>query len=111
MRLAAMRQAIDGVGRNVLPPLLMSIRTGPLLEPLWPVSLRLIIDNWGYFTDRQKADMKAYVGTIWRHSPDQRVFASTINNPVDELIIRNLLPDEPDAQEKLTKWILAYPKN
>lgn len=111
MRLAAMRQAIDGVGRNVLPPLLMSIKTGPLLEQLWPVSLRLIVDNWGYFTDGQKADMKAYVGTIWRHSPDRRVFATIINNPIDELIIRNLLPDEPGAQEKLTKWILMYPKS
>lgn len=110
MRLAAMRQAIDGPGRNVLPPLLMSIRTGPLLEPLWPVSLRLIVDNWGYFSDEQKADMKAYVATIWRHT-DQRMFATTINNPVDELIIRNLLKDEPGAQETLTKWILVYPKN
>lgn len=110
LRLAAMRQAIDGPGRNVVPPLLMSIKTGPWLEPVWPVRLRLIVDNWGYLTDEQKTDMTAYMAKVWRHAPDQRFFALTINNPVDELIIRNLLRDEPGAQERLTKWILMYPK-
>lgn len=110
MRFAAMKQAIDGPSRGVIPPLLMSIDTGPWLEPVWPVRLRLIVDNWGYFTDGQKDQMKTYVSTVWRHAPDQRFFAWDVNNPVDELIIRNLLRDEPGAQEALTKWILQYQK-
>jgi hypothetical protein len=110
LRLAATRQGLDGPSREIIPPLLMSIQTGPWIEPMWPVRLRLIVDNWGYFTDAQKDEMQIYVGEMWKHAPDQRFFAFNINNPVDELITRNLLRDQPGAQEILTKWILAYKK-
>jgi hypothetical protein len=110
LRLAATRQGLDGPSREVIPPLLMSIQTGPWIEPVWPVRLRLIVDNWGYFTDVQKEEMQAYVVELWKHASDQRFFAFNINNPVDELIIRNLLRDQSGAQESLTKWILVYKK-
>jgi hypothetical protein len=44
---------------------------------------------------------------MWRRSRDPRFFAQNVLNPVDELIIRNLLRDEPGAQEQLTIWILT----
>jgi hypothetical protein len=110
MRLAATRQALDGPSQEVIPFLLMSIQTGPWIEPMWPVRLRLVVDNWGYFTDAQKVEMRAYVAEIWKHAPDRRFFALVVNNQVDELIVRNLLGDRPDAQEELTKWILTYKK-
>jgi len=109
-RLAATLQALNGPSRDIIPPLLMSIQTGPWIEPIWPVRLRLIVDNWGYFSDAQKQEMQRYVVEMWKHSSDQRFFAFTVNNPVDELIIRNLLRDQPGAQEALTKWILTYSK-
>lgn len=110
LRLATVRQGLDGPSREVLPPLLMSIQTGPWIEPMWSVRLRLIIDNWGYFTDEQKEEMQAYVVEMWKHASDRRFFAFNVNNPVDELIVRNLLRDQPGAQEVLTKWILTYKK-
>ncbi len=109
-RLAATLQALNGPSRDIIPPLLMSIQTGPWIEPIWPVRLRLIVDNWGYFSDAQKQEMQSYVVEMWKHSSDRRFFAFTVNNPVDELIIRNLLRDQPGAQEALTKWILTYSK-
>jgi hypothetical protein len=33
-----------------------------------------------------------------------------ISAPSDELIIRYFLRNEPNAQEELTKWIVAYRK-
>ena len=110
LRLAATRQALDGPSREIIPFLQMSIQTGPWIEPMWPVRLRLIIDSWGYFTDAQKAEMQAYVAEMWKHAPDRRFFAYVVNNPVDELIVRNLLRDQSGAQEVLTKWILTYKK-
>jgi len=109
-RLAATLQALNGASRDILPPLLMSIQTGPWIEPLWPVRLRMIVDNWGYFGDAQKAEMQTHVVEMWKHSSQRIIFANTINNPVDEVIIRNLLRDQPGAQEELTKWILLYHK-
>lgn len=111
LRLAVLRESIDGPDRSVLPPLFMSIKTGPNIEPIWRVTLHLVVNNWAYFTDAQKAEMQAYAATMWRYSSDRRMFATTINNPIDELIIRNLLKDVPGAQEMLTKWILLYPKS
>jgi hypothetical protein len=110
MRLAATRQNLDGAARDVVLPLLKSIETGPWIEPMFPVRLRLILDNWGYFTETQKSDMGKYIVEMWRHAQDLRFFAIYIDNPLDEIIIRNLLKDEAGAQELLTKWILTYKK-
>jgi hypothetical protein len=110
LRLATTRQALDAPSVDVVPPLMMSIKTGPWIEPMFPVRLRLIIDNWGYLTDAQKAEMQAYAGDMWKHAGDRRFFALVVNNPVDELIVRNLLRDQPGAQEEMTKWILTNKK-
>lgn len=111
LRLAVMREAIDGPGRNVLTPFFMSLETGRNIEPIWRVTLHVIVNNWAYFSDAQKAELQAYVTTMWRYTSDQHMFATTINNPIDELIIRNLLKDVPGAQENLTKWILLNQKS
>jgi hypothetical protein len=107
LRLAAVKQGLDGPSRDVVGPLMMSIQTGPWIENAFPVRLRLIVDNWGYFTDAQKAELQKYTSGMWRYARDPRFFGNTVQNPVDELIIRSLLRDEPDAQEKLTIWILT----
>jgi hypothetical protein len=107
MQLASVRQALDGPSRNVIAPLMMSIQTGPWLEYLFYPRLRVIVDNWGYFTDEQKAEIQTYASGMWRNARNNRFFGNNISNPIDELIIRNLLRDEPGAQEKLTTWILT----
>lgn len=110
LRLAAMREALDGPSRDVIRLLNMSIRTGPWLLPVWPTRLRLILDNWAYYDDQQKSEVQAYVVDMWRHTDDRRFFAWTVHDPVDELIIRSLLRGEPGAQEVMTQWLLQYRK-
>ena len=107
LRLATTRQSVDGPSRDVVAPLMMSIKTGPWLEAAFFSRLRLIADNWAYFTDEQKDEVRSATSGMWRRARDQRFFAWIILNPVDELIIRNLLRDEPGAQELLTTWILT----
>lgn len=107
LRLATTRQALDGPSRDVVAPLMMSIKTGPWLEAAFFSRLRLIVDNWAYFADEQKDEVRSATSGMWRRTRDQRFFAWIILNPVDELIIRNLLRDEPGAQEQLTTWILT----
>ena len=107
LRLATTSQALDGPSRAVIGPLMMSIKTGPWLEAAFFSRLRLIVDNWAYFSDEQKAEVRSAASGMWRRSQDPRYFAWNVLNPVDELIIRNLLRDEPGAQERLTVWILT----
>ena len=107
LRLATTRQSLDGPSRAVVGPLMMSIKTGPWLEGAFSARLRLIVDNWAYFSDEQKVEVRSATSGMWQRSHDQRYFAWNVFNPVDELIIRNLLKDEPGAQEKLTAWILT----
>lgn len=107
LRLAATREGIDGPSREIIAPLEMSIETGRWMEPAFYVRLRLIVDNWAYFTDAEKDGLQKYVSGMWRYANDRRFFGTSIVNPVDEVIIRNLLRDQPGAQEMLTKWILA----
>jgi len=110
LRLAAMREMLDGPSREVIALLEMSIRTGPWIAPVWPTRLRLFLDNWAYYTDDQKAALKTYISTMWRDKHEQYMFGSVVHDPVDELILRSLLRDEPGAQEELSKWILRYQK-
>lgn len=107
LRLAVVRQVLDGPSRDVVAPLLMSIRTAPMLSWIWPARLRIIIDNWGYLTDEQREVMRDNVVKSWRHTGDRRIFGWAIREPVDEMIVRFFLRNEPGAQEELTKWILA----
>ncbi len=107
LRLATSRQGLDGPSRDVIAPLMMSIKTGPWIEPAFSVRLRLIVDNWAYFSEAQKAEVQAYASAMWRNARDPRFFGVNILSPIDEIIIRNLLRDEPGAQEKLTIWILT----
>src|SRR5471032_692515 len=107
LRLATTRQGLDGPSRDVVGPLMMAIKTGPWLEGAFSARLRLIVDNWAYFSDEQKVEIRSATSGMWRRSHDQRYFAWNVFNPVDELIIRNLLRDEPGAQEQLTTWILT----
>jgi hypothetical protein len=110
LRLAAMHEALDGPSREVVALLDMSIKTGPWISPVWPTRLRLILDNWAYYTDEQKAGVKAYVSAMWRDEHEQYMFGQVVHGPVDELILRSLLRDELGAQEGLSRWILPYQK-
>jgi hypothetical protein len=105
LRLAIARQAIDGVGRDVVPPLLMSIDVAPMFSPIWEVRLRVILDNWGYFNEEQRAKIQSYVVATWRASTDRLWFGRVVRDAVDELILRQLLRGEPGGLEELTKWI------
>lgn len=107
LRLATIIEVRDGPSRAVIPPLMMSIKTGPWLEAAFFSRVRLIIDNWAYFSDEQRTEIQSAVTGMWQRSRDQRYFAWLVSNPVDELIVRSLLRDEPGAQEKLTVWILT----
>ena len=66
-----MRPALDGSPRSVLPPLMMSIETAPLNPFVWPGTVRAILDNWAYFSDEQRDQLRTYVSTTWRRSPDK----------------------------------------
>ncbi len=105
LRLAITRQAIDGAGRSVVPPLMMSIDTSPMFFPVWETRLRVILDNWGYFTEEQRERIRTYVIGTWRHSDDRLWFGRIVRDPIDELILRHLLRGEPGASGELTRWI------
>jgi len=109
LRLAGVRQLLDGPSQAAVAPLLMSIETAPMMAPIWPARLRLILDNRAAFTPEQREAVSAYVATTWRLSPDRRWFGEAIRSPVDELFVRYFVRNEPGAQEALTK-LLAVPK-
>jgi hypothetical protein len=110
-QLAAARQAIGGPSAKAVAALMMSIDTAPMMEALWPSRLRLILDNWQFFTPKERERIAAYVVTTWRQSADRRFFANVIRSPLDELFVRYFLRDEPDAQQELTKWLTDLKRN
>jgi hypothetical protein len=109
-RLAAVRQGLDGTSAKVVAALLMSIDTAPMMEPLWPSRLQLILDNWQFFTAKERERIAAYVAMTWRLSSDRRWFAQVIRSPIDELFVRYFVRDEPNAQEELTQWLTRLRK-
>lgn len=108
-QLAAARQATDGPSAMTVAALMMSIDTAPMMEVLWPSRLRLILDNWQFFTPEERQRIGAHVLANWRASSDRRWIAEVIRSPLDELFVRYFLRDEPGAQQELTQW-LARPK-
>ena len=109
-RLAAARQALDGTSAKVVAALLMSIDVAPMMESLWPSRLQLILDNWQFFTPKERERIAAYVLMTWRQSRDKRWVAQTIRSPIDELFVRYFVRDEPNAQEELTQWLTRLRK-
>jgi hypothetical protein len=109
-RLAAARQALDGTSARVVAALMMSIDVAPMMETLWPSRLQLILDNWQYFTPKERERIAAYVAMNWRMSADKRWVAETIRSPIDELFVRYFVRDEPNAQEELTQWLTRLRK-
>jgi hypothetical protein len=109
-RLAAARQALDGTSARVVAALMMSIDVAPMMESLWPSRLQLILDNWQYFTPKERERIAAYVAMNWRLSRDRRWVAQTIRSPIDELFVRYFVRDEPNAQEELTQWLTRLRK-
>ena len=109
-RLAAVRQATDGISAKVVAALMMSIDTAPMMEALWPARLQLILDNWQFFTPKERERIAAYVVMNWRVSSDRLWFARVIRSPIDELFVRYFVRDEPNAQEELTKWLMRLGK-
>jgi hypothetical protein len=105
LRLAAVIDVLDGASREVLPPLLLSIEDAALIPETWAPRLRVILDCWPYMSDAQKEGITAYMRQTWRVATDRRLFARAIQSPVDELIVRYFLRDEPGAQEELVKLI------
>jgi hypothetical protein len=109
-RLASARQALEGVSARVVAALMMSIDTAPVMETLWPGRLQLILDNWQFFTPKERERIAAYVVMNWRMSTDKRWVARVIRTPIDELFVRYFLRDEPNAQEELTQWLTRQRK-
>lgn len=109
-RLASARQALDGPSAKVVAALMMSIDTAPMMAPLWPSRLQIILDNWQHFTPSQRERIANYVTMNWQRSPDRRWFALAIRSPIDELFVRYFVRNEPNAQEELTKWLVALKK-
>ena len=109
-RLAAARQALDGTSARVVAALMMSIDVAPMMASLWPSRLQLILDNWQYFTPKERERIAAYVAMNWRMSRERRWVAETIRSPIDELFVRYFVRDEPNAQEELTQWLTRLRK-
>jgi hypothetical protein len=109
-RLAAARQALDGTSARVVAALMMSIDVAPMMASLWPSRLQLILDNWQYFTPKERERVAANVAMNWRMSRDRRWVAQTIRSPIDELFVRYFVRDEPNAQEELTQWLTRLRK-
>lgn len=109
-RLAAARQALDGTSAKVVAALMMSIDVAPTMQSLWPSRLQLILDNWQYFTPKERERIAAYVVMNWRMSRDRRWIALAIRSPIDELFVRYFVRDEPNAQEELTQWLTRLRK-
>ena len=109
-RLAAARQALDGTSAKVVAALMRSIDVAPMMNSLWPSRLQLILDNWQYFTPKERERIAAYVVMNWRASRDRRWVALAICSPIDELFVRYFLRDEPNAQEELTQWLTRLRK-
>jgi hypothetical protein len=105
LRLAAVRQALDGPSARVVAPLLVSIDTAPIVPRLWPARLEMILRNWQWFTDPERDRMAAYVAMTWHASSDRRWFVRAIREPLDELYIRLLLGDRAGVQEEFSVWI------
>ncbi len=110
-RLASVRQGLQGTSRGVVDALMMSIDTSPMLSTIWPARLQLIFDNWVAFTPEEREQLGAYVVMTWRLSADRLWFTYVIRSPVDELLVRYFLRDEPRAQEELAALLaLKNPK-
>jgi len=109
-RLAAARQYLEGTSARVVAAVMMSIDTAPAMEALWPARLQMILDNWQYFTPKERERIAAYVAMTWRMSPFKRPFAEVIRSPIDELFVRYFIRDEPKAQEELTEWLTRLRK-
>ncbi len=105
LRLAAVRQTLDGPSSRVADALLMSIETAAIASRQWSARLELILRNWGSFTDAQRQRVAAYVAMTWQASTDRRWFVSALHQDIDELYLRLLLIDLPGAQEELNMWI------
>ncbi len=110
LRLVSVRLALEGPSQATVAPLLMSIDTSPMMEPLWPVRLRLILENWQVLTPEQRETVSTYVARTWQLSKDRRWFARTVSGPIDELFIRYFLRNEPGAQDELTRMIAELQK-
>ena len=105
LRLASVRLALEGPSQRSVEPLLMSIDTAPMLLPLWPVRLRLILDNWPALTTSQREKVALYVARTWQLSPSHGWFADAIRTPIDELFVRYCVRSEAGAQEELTRLL------
>jgi hypothetical protein len=105
LRLAVLRQALEGPSPRVVGPLLMSIETAAIVPRLWPLRLELILRNWDWFTEAERERVAAYVAMTWEASTDRRWFVGVVRQNLDELYLRILLASLPGAQEELSMWI------
>lgn len=110
LRLVSVRLALDGPSQATVAPLLMSIDTSAMMEPLWPIRLRLILENWQVLTPEQRETVSMYVARTWQLSKDRRWFAQIVNGPIDELFIRYFLRNEAGAQDELTRMMAELKK-
>lgn len=110
LRLVSVRLALNGPSQATVAPLLMSIDTSAMMEPLWPVRLQLILVNWQVLTPEQRETVSMYVARTWQLSKDRRWFAQVINGPIDELFVRYFLRDEAGAQDELTRLLAGKQK-
>jgi hypothetical protein len=106
LRLAAIRLDLEGPSQRGVLPLMMSIETAPVIPRLWAMRLRLILAYWPAFTDEQRQLVGEHVVMTWQATSDRRWFASVLQDPLDELCLRVMLADVPNAQDELSGWIL-----
>jgi len=81
LRLAVVREVLDGPSRDVLPPLFMSSETAPLIPQIWRTRLRVILDVWPYLDDQQRARLADYFVMTWRLAMDRPALLVEIYRP------------------------------
>ncbi len=110
LRLATVREVLDGASRDVLPPLFMSIETAPRIPQIWPARLRVILDVWPYLDDEQRERLGNYFLMTWRLR-NEPAHAGIGHRLSGRRADRALFPAQrTEAQEQLTKWLLEYRK-
>lgn len=109
LRFAIVSQALDGRSRDAARLTMMSIGIAPAQSWLWQTQLRAIMDNWGFFTDPERDFLRGQVIKMWRatRSDNRYAFGRAVREPVDEMILRTFLRDEPGAQQEISRWIKA----
>ncbi len=76
-----------------------------MLLPLWPVRLRLILDNWQALTTSQREGLRSTSRGPGSFRPGTTGLPTRSATLIDELFVRYFVRNEPGGQEELTRLL------